>query len=75
MANGTSKQLQVYAIKNDSSAAFLAPINGITFASDKTATATVEGGLVVAKAVGTTTIKATITDMPDIDANVIVTVE
>ena len=75
MANGTSKHLQVYAIKNDSSAAFLAPINGITFASDKTATATVEGGLVVAKAVGTTTIKATITDMPDIDANVIVTVE
>ena len=75
MKNGTSKQLQVYAIKNDGSAAFLAPINGITFASDKTATATVEGGLVVAKAVGTTTIKATITDMPDIDANVIVTVE
>ena len=75
MTNGTSKQLQVYAIKNDGSAAFLAPINGITFASDKTATATVEGGLVVAKAVGTTTIKATITDMPDIDANIIVTVE
>lgn len=75
MTNGTSKQLQVYAIKNDGSAAFLAPVNGITFASDKVATATVEGGLVVAKAVGTTTIKATITDMPEIDANVIVTVE
>ena len=75
MTNGTSKQLQVYAIKNDGSAAFLAPVNGITFASDKVATATVEGGLVVAKAAGTTTIKATITDMPEIDANVIVTVE
>lgn len=75
MTNGTSKQLQVYAIKNDGSAAFLAPVNGITFASDKVATATAEGGLVVAKAVGTTTIKATITDMPEIDANVIVTVE
>lgn len=75
MTNGTSKQLQVYAIKNDGSAAFLAPINGITFASDTEATATVEGGLVVAKATGTTTIKATVTDMPEIDANVIVTVE
>ena len=75
MTNGTSKQLQVYAIKNDGSAAFLAPVNGITFASDKEATATVEGGLVVAKATGTATIKATITDMPEIDASVIVTVE
>ena len=75
MTNGTSKQLQVYAIKNDGSAAFLAPVDGITFASDKTATATVEGGLVVANAAGTATIKATITDMPEIDANVIVTVE
>ena len=75
MTNGTSKQLQVYAIKNDGSAAFLAPVNGITFASDTEATATVEGGLVVAKATGTATIKATITDMPEIDANVIVTVE
>ena len=75
MTNGTSKQLQVYAIKNDGSAAFLAPVNGITFASDKEATATAEGGLVVAKATGTATIKATITDMPEIDANVIVTVE
>ena len=75
MTNGTSKQLQVYAIKNDGSAAFLAPVDGITFASDKTSTATVEGGLVVASAAGTATIKATITDMPEIDANVIVTVE
>ena len=75
MTNGTSKQLQVYAIKNDGSAAFLSPINGITFASDKPATATVEGGLVVAKAACTATIKATVTDMPEIDANVIVTVE
>ena len=75
MTNGTSKQLQVYAIKNDGSAAFLAPVNGITFASDKAGTATVEGGLVVAKATGTATIKATITDVPEIDANVIVTVE
>ena len=75
MTNGTSKQLQVYAIKNDGSAAFLAPVNGITFASDTEATATVEGGLVVAKTAGTATIKATITDMPEIDANVIVTVE
>lgn len=74
MSNGTSKQLQVYAIKNDGSAAFLAPIDGITFASDKTTIATVENGLVVAKAAGTATIKATVTALPEIDANIVVTV-
>ena len=74
LANGKSKQLQVYAIKNDGSAAFLAPMNGLTFASDKTTIATVESGLVVAKANGSATIKATITDVPAIDANVVVTV-
>lgn len=75
MTEGTSKQLQVYAIKNDGSAAFLAPISGITFASDKADVATVESGLVVAKTAGTATIKATVTEATDIDANVIVTVE
>ena len=75
IADGTSKELQVYAIKNDGSAAFLAPTSGLTFSSDKAATATADGGIVVGVAVGTATIKATITDVPEIDANIIVTVE
>lgn len=75
IADGTSKELQVYAIKNDGSAAFLAPTSGLTFSSDTTATATADGGIVVGVAAGTATIKATITDVPEIDANIIVTVE
>ena len=75
IADGTSKELQVYAIKNDGSAAFLAPTSGLTFSSDKAATATADGGIVVGVAAGTATIKATITDVPEIDANIIVTVE
>lgn len=75
IAEGTSKELQVYAIKNDGSAAFLAPTSGLTFSSDKEATATADGGIVVGVAAGTATIKATITDVPEIDANIIVTVE
>lgn len=73
---GTSEsvQLQVYAIKNDGSAAFLAPTDGLTFASDHTEFATVDEGLVAGVAAGKATIKATITDVPSIDANVIVTV-
>ena len=74
LAKGTSKTLQVYAIKNDGSAAFLAPINGLTFASSETSKATVDGGIVAGVAAGSSTIKATITEVPEIDANVVVTV-
>ena len=74
LAKGTSKSLQVYAIKNDGSAAFLAPIDGLTFASSETSKATVEGGIVAGVAAGSSTIKATITEVPEIDANVVVTV-
>lgn len=69
-----TKTLQVYALKNDGSAPFLAPISGITFASDKTSVAKVENGIVTAVANGNATIKASITDKEDIDANIIVTV-
>lgn len=75
IAKDSSKELQVYAIKNDGSAAFLAPTSGLTFASDKAATATADGGIVVGVATGTATIKATITEAPEIDANIVVTVE
>lgn len=74
LKSGDSKTLQVYAIKNDGSAAFLAPVGGLTFVSSETSKATVEGGIVAGVAAGSSTIKATITEVPDIDANVVVTV-
>lgn len=74
LKSGDSKTLQVYAIKNDGSAAFLAPVGGLTFTSSETSKATVEGGIVSGVAAGSSTIKATITEVPEIDANVVVTV-
>ena len=74
LAENETKMLQVYAIKSDGSAPFLAPISGITFASSDDTKARVESGLVSAVAEGSATIKATITEIPEIDANVIVTV-
>lgn len=74
LESGDSKTLQVYAIKNDGSAAFLAPVGGLTFVSSETSKATVEGGIVAGVAAGSSTIKATITEVPEIDANVVVTV-
>lgn len=74
LKSGDSKTLQVYAIKNDGSAAFLAPVGGLTFASSETSKATVEGGIVSGVGTGSSTIKATITEVPEIDANVVVTV-
>lgn len=71
-----SKTLSVFAIKNDGSAAFLAPISDITFASSEQGYATVSNeGVVSGVTAGTSVIKATITAVPSIDANVIVTVE
>ena len=74
LKSGDSKTLQVYAIKNDGSAAFLAPVGGLTFTSSEISKATVEGGIVSGVAAGSSTIKATITEVPEIDANVVVTV-
>jgi len=74
LAANATKALQVYVIKNDGSAAFLAPIGELSFESSDTAKATVAGGIVTGKAAGTSTIKATITAVPAIDANVVVTV-
>ena len=75
LATGATKSLKVFAIPNDGTAAFLAPASEITFSSDATSTATVDGtGVVTAVAAGNATIKATITGKSDIDANVVVTV-
>ena len=74
LGKNNSKQLEVYAMKNDGSAPFLVPMAELTFASSNPEVATAEGGLVVAKANGTTTVKATITANVNIDANVVVNV-
>jgi len=70
-----TKQLKVFAIPNDGTAAFLVDSANITFASSATGKATVStGGLVTGVSAGDATIKATITGKTDIDANVVVTV-
>lgn len=75
LATGATKALKVFAVPNDGTAAFLAPSTGITFASDDDTKASVTtNGVVEGVAEGSATIKATITDKPAIDANVVVTV-
>ena len=70
-----TKTLKVFAVPNDGSAAFLAPVSGLTFSSDADTYAEVSAnGVVTAKAEGSATIKVTITEKADIDANVVVTV-
>ena len=79
LAPSATKALKVFAIPNDGTAAFLAPTAELTFSSDATSTATVDGTGVVTVASGATasstaTIKATVTNKPEIDANIVVTV-
>lgn len=75
LVDGASKALKVFAIPSDGTAAFLAPVSGITFSSDDGTKASVDSnGIVTAEAEGTATIKATITNKPAIDANIVVTV-
>ncbi|MBR0369306.1 MAG: Ig-like domain-containing protein [Methanobrevibacter sp.] len=70
-----TKQLKVFAIPNNGTAAFLVDSSNITFASSATGKATVSAsGLVTGVSAGDATIKATITGKTDIDANVVVTV-
>lgn len=70
-----TKQLKVFAIPNNGTAAFLVDSSNITFASSATGKATVSAsGLVTGVSAGDATIKATITGKADIDANVVVTV-
>ena len=73
LGTSESKRLQVYAIPS-TGAAFLAPVDELTFTSSETSFATVSGGVVEGVAAGTSTIKASITDKSEIDANVVVTV-
>lgn len=75
LAANATKTLTVYAIPGDGSAAFIAPAADITIASSTQDHATVAGNVVTGVAAGTSTISATINDKPEIDANIIVTVE
>lgn len=75
LAPEATKTLKVFAIPNDGTAAFLASASELTFSSDKDEVATIDAtGVVTAVAAGEATIKATITDKPEIDVNIIVTV-
>ena len=75
LVEGATKTLKVFAIPNDGSAAFLAPVSAITFSSDDDTKASIDNsGVVTAEAAGSATVKATITEKPSVDANVIVTV-
>lgn len=75
LATNATKKLTVYAIPGDGSAAFIAPAADITIASSEQSHATVAGDVVTGVGAGTSTISATINDKPEIDANIIVTVE
>lgn len=77
-ATGT-KTLKVFAIPNDGGAAFLVKPTELTYSSDDTEVATVDTTGIITVVSGATpgataTIKATVTDRPDIDANIVITV-
>lgn len=72
---GEEINLKVYAMREDGTAPFLAPTDGITFSSEDTEVATISGNMITAVAAGTTSIKATITELPEVNATIFVTVE
>lgn len=74
---GGKKTLRAYAIPSDGSAAFLAPISGITFSTTDTTHISITSAGVVTATTATTTpvpVSVTINDKASIDANVFVTV-
>jgi hypothetical protein len=74
LAAGDTKTLTVYAIPGDGSAAFIAPLSDITLATSDDTKVSISGNVITAEAEGTATISATITEKPEVDANIIVTV-
>lgn len=74
LTHPATKQLVVYAIPA-TGAAFVPPTADLTFSSGTVGTATISaGGLVTTVASGSSLLKASITAVPTIDANVVVTV-
>lgn len=75
MKVGNEENLKVYAMREDGTAPFLAPVSGLTFSSEDTDTVAVNGSAITAVKEGTTSIKATITEIPEVNATIFVTVE
>lgn len=75
MKVGEEANLKVYAMREDGTAPFLAPVSGLTFSSEDTGTVAVNGSAISAVKVGTTSVKATITELPEVNATIFVTVE
>lgn len=74
LGDAETKTLIVYAITSTGTT-FLAPVSGLTFASETTGTAEISSaGLVTPIGEGTSVLKASITDKATVDANVVVTV-
>lgn len=68
-------KLRVYAMREDGTAPFLAPVDGLTFSSDAEGTASVTGNVVTGVEAGTANIKVAITEVPEVNATIVVTVE
>lgn len=80
LAEEETKTLKVFAIPNDGTAAFQVKTSEVTFSSDNAEKISVDGTGVVKAETGATSadkavIKVTITDKPEIDANVVVTIK
>lgn len=75
MKVGNEENLKVYAMREDGTAPFLAPVSGLTFSSEDADTVAVNGSAITAVKAGTTSIKATITEIPEVNATIFVTVE
>lgn len=72
---GSTLDLKVYAMREDGTAPFLAPVTGLTFTSEDTETVSVNGSTLTAVKAGTTNIKVAITEVPEVNATIVITVE
>lgn len=75
MKVGNEENLKVYAMREDGTAPFLAPAGGLTFSSEDSETVSVNGNAVTGVKAGTTSVKVTITEVPEVNATIFVTVE
>ena len=67
--------LRVYAMREDGTAPFLAPVEDLTFSSDKAEKASATGNVIKGVAEGTANIKVSITEVPEVNATIVATVE
>lgn len=74
MATGDTKQVQVYALYNGTTAPKLIDNSKLTFTVASGTSATVANGVITAKSTGSTVIKVTVTGKTDLDSAINVTV-